>query len=414
MNIVYIHQFFATSQGSSGTRSYDVSRHLAAAGHEVTMICGTTDIGEPMPWYRLFRRERLANFDVIICNVHAKNNHGAVMRMLTFCWFAVLATIVACFFVRWPNVIFATSLPLTVGIPGFVAARRHRVPFVFEVRDIFPEGDIISGNLKANSPITKMLEALEWFCYVKADRLLLVSPGFEKRLIERGFDGSKMKSVLLGADRDLFVDVEPDKAFRVTHGLADKTVAIYTGAHGRANGLYYILDAAELLKQREDIAFVLIGDGREKPGLLDQVEKRNLINVHLLPPVPKTQLVRILPECDIGLMILADVGERPVTPNKIFDYMMSGLPSIVNFPGPTIEMVLRDEAGVYSDPKKPQELADAVAHWADDPKEAKALGLRVRTLSLKKYDRWEIAMELLETLKGASARRRDPVRQKGC
>ncbi|MBN2562305.1 MAG: glycosyltransferase family 4 protein [Phycisphaerae bacterium] len=397
MHIIYIHQHFCTSEGSGGTRSYDVSRHLVSMGHKVTVICGVLDISglEMAPWYRPFRRCCMDGFDVIICNVLYSNAQGFMARLWSFLWFAFLASIAA-MLVREPDVVFATHTPLTVGIPGFVAARAQRVPFIFEVRDLWPESDIISGNLKENW-FTRCVEALEVFLYAKADKILLVSPGFEKRLLERGYPRAKLRTVLLGADGDIFTELRPNVEFRSEYGLEGKKVAVYTGVHGRANGLDYVLDAAERLKDRQDVAFVLVGDGMEKPRLVRRAEEMGLTNVRFVDYVPKTELPGILAVCDIGLMILANVGERPVTPNKIFDYMFVGLPSIVNFAGPTIDMVRADGTGTYADPARPEDLAERVVYWAEHPDEAKAVGVRAREVAYAKYDRRRIAGQLAET-----------------
>ncbi len=394
MHICYIHQHFCTNEGSSGTRSYDVSRHLAAMGHKVTMICGVGFKSglKKAPWYKPISRISMAGFDVIVCNVSYSNNQGMLARIWSFVGFAMLASIAAVFMVRRPNVVFATSLPLTVCIPGYLGARTHRVPFVFEVRDICPEGDVLCGSLREGSAMERALSVLEWFSHAKCDKLLLVSPGFQKRLLERGFDGRKMRTILLGADGDIFKGLKPDKNFRKTHGLQGKTVALYAGVHGTANGLDYILHAAEHLNERDDIAFVLLGDGREKPHLVERAKDMGLENIVFADYVPKTELPGILAACDIGLMILRDIGQpRPVTPNKIFDYMFASMASVVNFRGPTIEMVEADGTGVFADPHHPEQLAERVAYWADNPKEAKQVGKDAREIAYKKYDRSRIA-----------------------
>jgi len=344
--------------------------------------------------------------DVILCNVLYSNHQGVLLRTLSFAKFALLATIALCLFVPKVDVVFATSLPLTVGIPGYVGARWHRASFVFEVRDICPESDVIAGYLEQGSVLERILAFLEWFFYVKADRILLVSPGFQKRLAERGYAPAKLRTVLLGADGSLFRDINPDTDFRPKHGLGDATLAVYTGAHGIANGLDYVLQAAELLRNRNDIIFVLIGDGNRKSQLIDAAREKNLTNIRFIDPVPKTQLPAILMTCNIGLMILRDVGERPVTPNKIFDYMFAGLPSIVNFRGPTIEMVQSDGTGLFADPSHPEELAHRLECWADDPGQVRKIGERARRIAFEKYDRWRIAEKLLsvfeETVKSQS------------
>ena len=397
MHIVYIHQFFCTNEGSSGTRSYDVSRHLASMGHKVTMICGATEgSGLDRPhWYKLIQRRRLAGFDLLVCNVPYSQKMSKWGRLAAFLKFAALATMASVFHVRRPDVIFTTSLPLTVGIPGYLGGLFHRVPFVFEVRDLYPETDIIAGYIREGSLMERCLSSLERFIYRKASKILLVSPGFKTRLIERGYPAEKMRVALLGADGDIFRNVRPSTNFRAKHGLEGKTVAVYTGAHGTANGLDYVLDAAAILKDRRDIAFVLIGDGNEKPNLQRKVRELRLENVAFVDSIPKTDLPGILAACDIGLMILRHVGQaRPVTPNKIFDYMFAGLPSVVNFEGPTIEMVREDGTGVFADPLNPRELADRVGHWADHRDEAKAVGTRARQLAYEKYDRRSIAVQL--------------------
>ena len=403
MRICYIHQFFCTNEGSAGTRSYDVSRHLAAMGHQVTMICGVEDkSGLTMgPWYKPIRRVRMAGFDVLICNVRYMQKQGMKARMWAFFKFAVLATFAACFLCRRQDVVFATSQPLTVCVPGFLAARLHRAPFCFEVRDIWPETDIISGNLREDSLFVRLLLAMERLCYLKAQRIFLVSPGFQTRLIERGYDGRKMRTVLLGADGDLFENLEPDVDFRTTHDLEGKTVAIYAGVFGRANGLDYIIDAAGLLNDRQDIALVLLGGGMERDRLVARADQMGLSNLRFLDYVPKVQLPGILAACDIALLILADVGERPVTPNKLFDYLFAGLPILVNFEGPTATMLHAEGTGKYVDATRPEELAQGILHWADHSDETVRTGEHARKTAYEKYERRGIAAQMADAFSEA-------------
>ncbi len=401
MKLVYIHQHFCTPSGSTGTRSYDVSRHLADMGHEVTMICGVLDVGglEKLPWYKLFRKERMDGFDVIVCNVPYSNHQGFCGRMWVFLWFAFLATFAA-LSVTKPDLIFATHTPLTVGIPGYIASWFKRTPFVFEVRDLWPEGWVIIGLAKETNILIRLMAVLERFLYRNADKILLVSKGFENRLIERGYRREKLKTIHLGANGELFLKLKPNEEFRQRHKLGNKTVAVYTGAHGWGNGLDYILDAAGLLKDRDDIVFMMIGEGREKPSLKKRAEEMGLTNVRFIDSVPKTQLPGILAICHIGLMFLLNVGpDRMVTPNKIFDYMFTGLPTIVNFRGTTIEMVKSEGIGTFADPTKPEELVEKVVCWAEHPEEAKAIGNRAREIAYAKYDRRRITEELLNTFK---------------
>ncbi len=213
MRIIYIHQFFTTNQGSGGTRSYDVAKHMVNAGHKIHMICGICDVSglEPLPWYKLFRKQNIDGIDVTICNVPYSNNLSMLKRLMGFVWFSCLATL-ASLRVKKPDIVFATSTPLTVGIPGYLAAKIKKAAFIFEVRDIMPEAYIESGAMKPG-PAVWIAERLEAFIYNKALKIMLVSPGFEKRLKQRGMPAEKLKTVPLGADSNLFVNVKPDYSF---------------------------------------------------------------------------------------------------------------------------------------------------------------------------------------------------------
>lgn len=397
MKLLYIHQYFVTNEGTSGTRSYDVSKHLIGMGHQVTMICGVHDQSSlaPPPWWKPLRVQWIDGIKVVICNAHYSNGLKVPARL--WCWlkFAALATL-AGLFERSTDLVFATSTPPTVGIPGRILAAIKRIPYVFEVRDLWPEDLLAAGRIRPGLQY-KLWEWLELFCYRKAGKILLVSKGFHDRLLERGFEPDRLQTILLGADGTLFKNARPDHEYMVQNGLDGKTVAVYTGAHGDANGLTQLLDAADFLRDRPDIAIVMIGEGKMRESLKAAAAQRGLANVFLLDSVPKHRLPGILTACHIGLMILKQITRpRWVTPNKIFDYMFAGLPSIVNFPGTTAELVEADGAGVASVPGSAEDLAAKIKYWADHPDERAAIGRRAREVAWQKYDRKMIAQQLAE------------------
>ncbi len=397
MKIAYIHQHFVTNEGTSGTRSYDVSRYLVEMGHEVTMICGLHDQSSlpRMAWWRLFRTQYIDGIKVVACNAYYSNKLGVAARLWCFAKFTMLA-LLACLRERRLDLIFATSTPLTVGISGRVGAALKRVPYVFEVRDLWPEDLLDAGRIKPGLQY-RVWEWIELFSYKKARKILLVSKGFHDRLLERGFAPERLQTIVLGADGGLFRDVQPDHAYFERQGMAGKTLAVYTGAHGDANGLVQVLDAAEYLRDRPDIAIVFIGDGKMKESLKADALRRDLKSIHFLDPVPKVQIPGILAACHIGLMILKQITRpRWVTPNKIFDYMFTGIPAIVNFAGTTAEMVVADGAGFASKPGDPKDLADRIRHLADHPEERLAIGRRAREVAYGRYDRQMIARQLAD------------------
>jgi len=394
VKILYIHQYFVTPDGTSGTRSYDVARHLIEMGHQVTIICGLHDQSglPPLPFGKFFDRINVDGIDVVICNVPYGNGLSVGPRMAAFMGFAGLATL-ACLKERSPELIFATSTPLTVGIPGRLGSFLKRCPYVFEVRDLWPEDLVASGNMPRWAAWPWSL--LESFSYATAARILVVSEGFRKRLIERGFAPDRVQTILLGADAGAYASLKPNREFLKNHGLDDKVVAIYSGAHGNENGLFQILDAAELSQHRTDIAWVLLGCGKMKDELVGVVRDRGLSNVHMLDPVPKKELPGVLSACDVGLMVLRQISRpRWVTPNKLFDYMFAGLPVLVNFAGTTAELVEELGVGRSVEPGKAQAMADQVIYWADHPEEREAVGATARSVGLAKFDRKQIADEL--------------------
>lgn len=396
MKIIYIHQHFVTNEGTSGTRSYDVSKHFVQRGHQVTMICGRCRQSNfaPIPWFKLWRTEHIDGIRLVVCNTYYANEMRPWQRMGSFLMFALLATLAA-ICTRGADLIFATSTPLTVGIPARLAAAVKRIPYVFEVRDLWPEDLLAAGRLKPGF-MYRCWEALEAFSYKRARRILLVSKGFHDRLLERGFAPERLRTILLGADGGLFESLKPNRDYLARNGLTGKTIAVYTGSYGNANGLHQILEAADHLRDRPDVALVMIGDGKERPELEAQKAQRDLGNVHLLPFVKKYELPDILAGCHIGLMTLKQISRpRWVTPNKLFDYMFAGLPTIVNFAGTTAELVESDGVGVASVPGDARDLAEKIRYYADRPDERAAVGRRARTVAFAKYDRQQIAADLL-------------------
>jgi len=407
VNLIYIHQHFVTSAGSSGTRSYDIGRYLIEMGHEVTMICGLHDQSALpcIPRWRLFHVQQIDGIKVVACNVVYSNKFNVPARLWSFVKFAALAT-VAVLSVRSPDLIFATSTPLTVGLPGRFGAAIRRIPYVFEVRDLWPEDLLAAGRLKPGLQY-RAWEWLELFCYTAASKVLLVSSGYHGRLLERGLPPDQLETVALGADGRLYADMHPDLAYIKQHGLAGKTIAVYAGAHGDANGLMQVIDTAEKLRDRDDIALLLIGDGKAKSRIRTSVAERSLENVHLVDPVPKHRLPDVLAACHIGLIILKQITRpRWVMPNKLFDYMFSGLPTIVNFPGTTAEFVEVAGVGLASTPGSAEDLAAKIKYLADDRELRRAIGHRAREVAWREYDRRSIAMRLAEIFEDCIRKRR--------
>lgn len=393
MKILFIHQHFVTTAGVGATRSHDICRYLAERGHQVTVVCGyaATRGLPPVGRFHLWRTHVMDGFKVIICNATYVQTMTGPRRMLAFLWFAFIATL-AGLRERGLNLVFATSTPLTVVIPGVIVSKLKRKPYVFEARDLWPEDNVAAGTIKEGSLLHRFLLFLERVSYREARQITVVSEGFYKRLLERGIPKNKLNLIPLGADGEKFAQaVANDRPFR-EKGLEGKKIAIYTGTHGYTNGLFQLIDAAELLKQREDIAIVLFGKGSKKPELIEDAKRRGLSNVHFFDPIPIGELVNVMAACHMGLIVFRQISRpRWLTPNKFYDYCFSALPSIVNFAGTTAEIVQREKIGLACEPGSAQALADAIIHYADNEAERKETGERAKAFCWENYDRKNIS-----------------------
>lgn len=411
MHVLYFHQHFSTPQGSAGTRSYEMARALIREGHSVTMICGsyaqgTTGLSGPFVKGR--RRGTVDGIDVIEFKLEYGNEMGFVRRALVFAKFALGAIGVA---LREPaDVIFATTTPLTAGIPGIIARWLRRRPFVFEVRDLWPELPRAMGII-TNPVILWLMSVLEWVSYRSADRLIGLSPGIVDGIAARGVPRARITMVPNGCDLDLFA--RPGTAWRPEGVRDDQLLAIFTGTHGLANGLDAVLDAAAVLKAhgREDIRIALVGRGREKPRLRERAAREGLDNVLFLEPVPKTELTGLMAGADIGLQILKNVPAFyfGTSPNKFFDYIAAGLPVLNNYPGWLAGLITENECGFAVPPDDPAAFADALIAAADDRDALRRKGQNARALAERAFSRAELSRQWVAWVCGAAPDQALPV-----
>lgn len=405
VRVLYFHQHFSTPQGSAGTRSYEMSQAALRAGHQVTMVCGSYSQGKTGltgEFERGKRRGMVDGVDIIEFDLSYGNDMGFVTRLGVFAKFALGSVRLA---LREPaDVVFATTTPLTAGIPGIAARLFTRRPFVFEVRDLWPELPKAMGVVR--SPVLLgLMSGLEWASYRAAHRLVGLSPGIVEGIARRGVPKDRIAMVPNGCDLDLFAP--QDKGWRPDGVRDDQLLAVFAGTHGLANGLGAVLDAAAVLKAhgRDDIRIALVGQGREKPDLVARAKHEGLDNLLFLDPVPKTELSSLLSGADIGLQCLKNVPAfyYGTSPNKFFDYIAAGLPVLNNYPGWLAGMIEDCECGYAVSPDDPQAFADALIHAADHRKDLKEKGKRARALAARDFDRSNLAKKWVEWVTGETA-----------
>jgi glycosyltransferase involved in cell wall biosynthesis len=417
VRILYLHQFFMTRDGSGGTRSYEFARRLVAAGHDVTMV--TASDGTAGRSRRNGRRNLPGARDVDgIRVVEARGGYsdyvaatsvGYAGRLLAFGRFALSATMAALRGPR-PDVVFATSPPLTMALPAIVAAKRWRAPLVFEVRDLWPEAPIQMGALR--SPWAQRLARwLERAVYRSAAEIVALSPGMRDGIVATGVAPERIALIPNASDLDVFSpDLDPGD-LRARLGLRDADfVCAYFGTMGEANDLTQVVEAAALLDGEgggQRIVFVLQGDGKRRAALEADVRRRKLDNVVFAPAGDKLAAARLAAASDACMTIFKDVPILATnSPNKLFDTFAAGRAAIVNTDGWQRVLVEQHEAGVFARPGDAANLADQVSALAADPDRVRRYGANARALAEREFDRELLAERLrgvLERAAGESA-----------
>jgi len=405
MKVLYFHQHFVTPHGAGAIRSYAMARKLIERGHQVTMVCGSFsggNTGLSGPYSKGVRRGTVDGIDVVEFD-HAYSNHdGLLKRSVTFLKFALRSVILA---MREPyELVFATTTPLTAGIPGIVARWLRGKTFIFEVRDLWPELPRAMGVIR-NPVVLWAIGVLEWASYRSAHALVGLSPGIVEGIMHQGVPRERIALVPNGCDLDLFAqDVPP---WRPEGVAPTDLMAVFAGTHGMANGLDAVLDAAAELKRRGrgDIRLVLIGNGKLKSALQARAAREELDNVVFHDPVNKTRLASLIAASDLGLQVLANVPAFyfGTSPNKFFDYIAAGLPVLNNYPGWLAGMINENSCGFAVIPDNAAAFADALEVAAADRNALKEMGQRGRKLAQDHFDRRLLADRWADWVTGVKA-----------
>lgn len=407
MNILYMHQHFTTRRGFTGNRSYEFARQLIDRGHEVTMMCSGIE-NEPrltVPAGKQFIEVELDGIHCVpiaaaVANPLRITGQNGYQRMLGFLNFVRVAKRVGRKLSQ-PDVVFCTHTPLTIGLAGMDLGRHFGVPFVFEVRDLWPQALINLGVLK-NPLVIHWMRRMERKIYRAADHIVALSPGMKAGVLATGIEDRGVTVIPNASDLDLF---RPDLAKapgRERLGLGDRFAAIYFGGMGFANGLEYAVEAARILKQRgrDDIAIVLHGGGGEKERIRALVQEYDLgENVIFSDPVPdKSKVAELVAGCDVCLTIYRAAKEQSWSPNKMFDALAAGRPVIINVGGWLGETIAGNECGRAVSPEHPGQLADALVELEANRELVTEMGKRSRELAESRFARGILAGQLEEVL----------------
>jgi len=406
MQILIIHQAFASLDEPGGTRHHEFARLLSARGHRVTVIASPVSYitGDKAPLRLPPFSSKIGgengNVRILRASVYSAHHKSFVHRV-----FAFISFMASSFWlglgVKDVDLVWGTSPPIFQGVTAWALARLKGAKFLFEVRDLWPQFAIAVGVL-TNPLLIRASEWLERFLYRHADRVMVNSPGFREHVEARGAtsspQGKRVELIPNGADPSMFDPADEGIQFRQSRHLENKFVALYAGAHGMSNDLGVVLEAAKIL-EGTDIQFVLLGDGKEKANLQVQAKEMGLKNVTFAASVPKSEMPGALAAADACIAILKPLEEYKTTyPNKVFDYMAAGRPVALAIDGVIREVVEAAGCGVFAEPGNPSALADAIRNLAADRGSARQMGLHGRVYLEKQFSRKVIGENLVELL----------------
>ena len=412
MRILLIHQYFLEKGEAGGSRFNEMCKSWSKQGNEITVLAGMVhySTGKKLKKYKgKFTYKDLMfykNVDVIRCYVSESYNINFTGRLWAYISF-VFSSIYAGLFKTKGNydLIIVTSPPLFVGITGYLLSKINRIPYVFEIRDLWPESAIDTGVLK-NKLIIKFAYWFEGFIYKRAKLINVLTPAFRDKLI-RIKNVPKEKVILIpnAADFTLAEKIQKDSSFDALKfkkelGLENKFVITYVGAHGVANHLIQLIYAAEKL-QNTNIVFQLIGSGMRKEFLQKEVKKRLLSNVIFRESVPKSEVFKYILASDVGTSVLKNVETfKTIYSNKTFDYMACKKPILLVIDGISKELVERAKCGVFAEPENPLSIANKSKEMSILKKsDLNQMGLNGYNYARENFDRVKLAEKYIQEIK---------------
>jgi glycosyltransferase involved in cell wall biosynthesis len=407
MHTLLIHQAFAAASDPGGTRHLELARCVVEAGEEFTIVASDVNYGtgrRVTPRLRFATEEKVDGIRVVRSFTPAWVRRSYVLRVCAFLVFTITATING--LRAGPvDVVMGTSPPIFQAISAWLIAFVRGKPFLLEIRDLWPEFAIDIGILK-NECLIWMSRRFEMFLYHRATHLVVNSPAYREYLIEKGVPSEKVSLIANGVDPSLFSPEIEDASIRNEFNFHDKFVVTYAGAFGMANDLDTLVRAADRLRSRSDIHILLVGDGKERERLHDEVAKRKLENVTFCRARPKREIPAVLAASDACVATLKDIAMfRTTYPNKVFDYMAAGRPTLLAIDGVIRDVIEKANGGIFCMPGDDVALADAILALAENPVRARQMGVAAREYVVRNFNRRDQAMNFLVLLRSMTGSR---------
>lgn len=421
MRIIFLCQYFPPEMGAPSARTFEHARHWAALGHQVTVVTGFPNhpTGIIKPEYRgqFVKREKVEGIDLLRTWVYCAANKGFFRRVLNFLSFFCSSLLLGALLTRRPDVVVGTSPQFFCAVAGYLLSRIKRVPFIFEVRDIWPQSAIELGALE-NRWLIRALEAIEMHLYRHAALIVPVAESTRAYLLGKGIAAEKIRVIPNGVDAQYLASAStPPEQVRQQLGLQDKFIVSYIGTHGMSHALDAVLQSAKELGHDPEVHFLFIGEGAEKENLKQLAEKLELCNVTFLAEQPREHLLGFYRASDVSLVPLKRLPIfQKVLPSKLFELMGTGCPVICSVEGEAAQLVANSEAGLCIEPESSEALVAAINRLRAEPELRKQMSVSGEQFVKAYYLRSRLAekyLDVIEPLLGKRSLRFQPRAEHG-
>jgi glycosyltransferase involved in cell wall biosynthesis len=411
VKITFFCQYFPPEMGAPSARTFEHARHWAAFGHDVTVITGFPNhpTGIIRPEYRgcFVKRENVEGIDLLRTWVYCAPNKDFFKRILNFLSFFFSSLVLGSLMTGRPDVVIGTSPQFFCAVAAYLFSVVKRAPFIFEVRDIWPQSAVELGALK-NPLIIKILEAIELHLYRRAALIVVVAESSRSYLTGKGISPEKIALVPNGIDTKYLTstDIKPEQ-IREKLGLGDDFIVSYIGTHGMSHALDVVLYAAERLKEDSKIHFLFVGEGAEKEYLMRLAVDLKLDNVTFINEQPRERLLAFYQASDVSIVPLKrlPIFEK-VLPSKLFELMGAGCPMICSVAGEAAQLVRSAAAGMCIEPENATALIEAINHLQSDAALRKQLSSNGRQFVKTYYLRSKLAEKYIDAIESVVLHRR--------
>jgi glycosyltransferase involved in cell wall biosynthesis len=403
MKILLISQYFPPDMGALAARASELCNKWSETDHDISVLTAFPSYPAgiiPQEYQGLkYKIETYGKINVIRTRVYAGHYSGILNRIRNYFSFLYSGIFIGKGLINKPDVIIATSPPIFVAIIGYVLSRLKKSKFIFEVRDLWPESIIQVGSLN-NKLIIYVLKKIELFLYRKANRIVAVTDSFKIYISDLGITNKKIDVIKNGVDLELYNPDEDHGIPKELHHLSEKYIISYIGNHGMAQGLSTIVEVARLAKKIKNLHFVLVGEGADKPKLLELSKKYGLNNITFINHIKKSEIPAFYQRSKIVLVPLRNLKLfRQVIPSKVFEIMAMKKPIVLSVDGEVRKIVVEDaKAGLFAEPENALDILNKIQQFLIDPKKGIDFGENGREFVLEFFDRNKLAENYLKII----------------